>query len=199
MDGLFTGAAAERRRFLDRLALALDAEHMTRVNALERALRSRNRLLEEARPDSHWLDAIEHETAELAVAVTASRVETVGRLQATLAARKHPGSAFPAAEIALDGWMERLVPVSPAVEVEDRYRAVLRDNRARDAAAHRTLDGPHLRSRRHPRGEANRRRRRLDRRAEGVAHRARSRPCRAAGRNVGLGTGAAAGRGRRAP
>ena len=144
MDGLFTGAASERRRFLDRLALALDAEHMTRVNAIERALRSRNRLLEDARPDPHWLEAIEHETAELAVAVTASRVETVGRLQATLAARKHPRSAFPAAEIALDGWMERLVPLSPAVEVEDRYRAVLRENRARDAAAHRTLDGPHL-------------------------------------------------------
>ena len=144
MDGLFTGPASERRRFLDRLALALDAEHMTRVNALERALRSRNRLLEDARPDPHWLEAIEHETAELAVAVTASRVETVGRLQATLAARKHPRSAFPAAEIALDGWMERLVPLSPAVEVEDRYRAVLRENRARDAAAHRTLDGPHL-------------------------------------------------------
>ena len=32
----------------------------------------------------------------------------------------------------------------PAVEVEDRYRAVLRDNRARDTAAGRTLDGPHL-------------------------------------------------------
>src|SRR5205809_690870 len=99
---------------------------------------------EDARPDPHWLEAIEHETAELAVAVTASRVETVGRLQATLAARKHPRSAFPAAEIALDGWMERLVPLSPAVEVEDRYRAMLRENRARDAAAHRTLDGPHL-------------------------------------------------------
>src|SRR5262245_36045396 len=144
MDGLFNGPASERRRFLDRLALALDAEHMTRVNALERALRSRNRLLEDARPDPHWLDAIEHETAELAVAVTALRVETVSRLQAALAARQHPASAFPAAEIALDGWMERLVPLEPAVEVEDRYRAVLRDNRARDAAAGRTLDGPHL-------------------------------------------------------
>ena len=32
----------------------------------------------------------------------------------------------------------------PATEIEDRYRAVLRDNRARDAAAGRTLDGPHL-------------------------------------------------------
>ena len=144
MDRLFNGPASERRRFLDRLALALDTEHTTRVNALERALRSRNRLLEDARPDAHWLDAIEHETAELAVAVTALRVETVNRLQAILIARKHPAAAFPAAEIALDGWMERLVPLQPAVEVEDRYRAVLRDNRGRDTAAGRTLDGPHL-------------------------------------------------------
>jgi DNA replication and repair protein RecF len=144
MDGLFNGPASERRRFLDRLVLAVDAEHTTRVNALERALRSRNRLLEEPRPDPHWLDAIEHETAELAVAVTALRVETVNRLQTSLAARNSPASAFPAAAIALEGWMERLVPLHPAVEVEDRYRAVLRDNRARDAAAGRTLDGPHL-------------------------------------------------------
>ncbi len=144
MDGLFNGPASERRRFLDRLVLAVDAEHMTRVNALERALRSRNRLLEESRPDPHWLDAIEHETAELAVAVTAQRVETVERLRAALAARGKPVSAFPAAEIGLEGWMERLVPLHPAVEVEDRYRAALRDNRGRDAAAGRTLDGPHL-------------------------------------------------------
>jgi DNA replication and repair protein RecF len=144
MDGLFSGPASERRRFLDRLVLAVDAEHMTRVNALERALRSRNRLLEEARPDPHWLDAIEHETAELAVAVTAMRAETVSRLQAALAARKDPASPFPAAEITLAGWMEQLVPLRPAVEVEDRYRAALKENRGRDAAAGRTLDGPHL-------------------------------------------------------
>src|SRR5262245_9501828 len=144
MDGLFNGPASERRRFLDRLVLAVDAEHGSRVNALERALRSRNRLLEEARPDPHWLDAIEHETAELAVAVTALRVETVTRLKTALAARHDPASPFPAAEIALDGWMERLLPGEPAVEVEDRYRQVLRDNRTRDAAAGRTLDGPHL-------------------------------------------------------
>jgi DNA replication and repair protein RecF len=53
-------------------------------------------------------------------------------------------SAFPAAEIALDGWIEALLPDHPAVEVEDRYRAVLKANRGRDAAAGRTLDGPHL-------------------------------------------------------
>src|SRR5207249_2941537 len=106
MDQLFAGPASERRRFLDRLTLAIDAEHAGRVTALERALRSRNRLLEDVRPDPHWLDAVEHQTAELAVAVTAMRVETVARLQAALAARPKPcSSTFPAAEIALEGWM----------------------------------------------------------------------------------------------
>jgi DNA replication and repair protein RecF len=142
MDTLFVGAPSERRRFLDRLALAVDAEHGSRVNALERSLRSRNRLLEEARPDSHWLDAVEHETAELAVAVAGQRVETVRRLDGVLASRR--ASAFPPAEIALDGWMEKLIPEHPAIEIEERYRGVLRDNRARDAAAGRTSDGPHL-------------------------------------------------------
>jgi len=142
MDSLFTGAPAERRRFLDRLALAVDAEHSGRVNALERSLRSRNRLLEEARADGQWLDAVEHETAELAVAVASLRVETVRRLAAVLATRDR--SPFPPVEIAIDGWLEALIPAHPASEIEQRYRAVLRDNRSRDAAAGRTLDGPHL-------------------------------------------------------
>jgi len=142
MDGLFVGAPAERRRFLDRLVLAVDAEHGSRVNALERALRSRNRLLEDPQPDAHWLDAVEHETAELAVAVAGLRVETARRLEAVLATRKL--AAFPPVEIALNGWMEKLIPAHPAGEIEERYRAVLRDNRGRDAAAGRTLDGPHV-------------------------------------------------------
>jgi DNA replication and repair protein RecF len=142
MDTLFAGAPSERRRFLDRLALAVDAEHAGRVNALDRALRSRNRLLEDRQPDTQWLDAVEHETAELAVAVASLRAETVSRLAAVLASRR--GSAFPPAEIALDGWMEKLIQAHPALEIEERYRTVLRENRARDAAAGRTLDGPHL-------------------------------------------------------
>jgi DNA replication and repair protein RecF len=144
MDAMFSGPASERRRFLDRLALAVDAEHSGRVAALERSLRSRNRLLEELRPDPHWLDAVEHETAEVAVAVAAQRAETVARLQQALRARDDPASVFPSGEIVLRGWIEELVRQRPAIEVEDRYRAVLKDNRARDAAAGRTLDGPHL-------------------------------------------------------
>jgi DNA replication and repair protein RecF len=40
--------------------------------------------------------------------------------------------------------MENALANAPATEIEDRYRAILSDNRARDAAAGRTLDGPHL-------------------------------------------------------
>jgi DNA replication and repair protein RecF len=144
MDALFLGPASERRRFVDRLVLAVDAAHASRVSALERALRSRNRLLENREPDSHWLDAAEHETAEIAVAVAAARAETVRRLSAALAARRSMQFAFPSTDIALEGWMETMVLATPAVEVEDCYRAILREDRARDAAAGRTLDGPHL-------------------------------------------------------
>src|SRR3989440_1807741 len=143
MDGLFLGAASERRRFFDRLVLAIDSEHSSRVSALERSLRSRNRLLEVRNYDDHWCDAIERETAELAVAVAATRGQTATKLAAMLHARGQ-ASAFPSARIMLDGWMENALLTEPATSVEDRYRQILRDSRARDAAAGRTLDGPHL-------------------------------------------------------
>jgi DNA replication and repair protein RecF len=143
MDGLFLGAASERRRFFDRLVLAIDSEHSSRVSALDRSLRSRNRLLEARNYDDHWCDAIERETAELAVAVAAMRGQTATRLAAVLRARGD-ASAFPSAQIALDGWMENALLNEPATAVEDRYRQILRDGRARDAIAGRTLDGPHL-------------------------------------------------------
>ncbi|MGA2054771.1 MAG: DNA replication/repair protein RecF [Bradyrhizobium sp.] len=143
MDGLFLGPASERRRFFDRLVLAIDSEHSARVSALDRSLRSRNRLLEVRNYDDHWCDAIERETAELAVAVAAMRGQTATRLAAMLRARGE-ASAFPSAEIALDGWMENALMSEPATAVEDRYREILRAGRARDAIAGRTLDGPHL-------------------------------------------------------
>jgi DNA replication and repair protein RecF len=143
MDGLFVGGASERRRFFDRLVLAVDGEHSSRVSALERSLRSRNRLLEVRNFDDHWCDAIERETAELAVAVAAARSQTAVKLGLMLRARGE-ASAFPSATIALDGWMENALLGAPATAVEDRYREILRASRARDAAAGRTLDGPHL-------------------------------------------------------
>ena len=93
--------------------------------------------------DDHWCDAIERETAELAVAVAAMRGQTVAKLAAMLRDRGET-SSFPSAQIMLDGWMENALLSEPATAVEDRYREILRSNRPRDAIAGRTLDGPHL-------------------------------------------------------
>src|SRR5205823_7527156 len=53
-------------------------------------------------------------------------------------------SSFPSAQNMLDGWKENALVNGSATSVEDRYREILRASRARDAAAGRTLDGPHL-------------------------------------------------------
>jgi DNA replication and repair protein RecF len=68
----------------------------------------------------------------------------VRRLAAALSRNRDPASPFPWAGIALDGWIENALMEQPATDVEDRYRAVLRENRSRDAAAGRTTDGVHL-------------------------------------------------------
>ncbi|TLG79201.1 DNA replication/repair protein RecF [Methylocystis sp. B8] len=142
MDGLFSGPAGERRRFLDRLALGVDAEHGARANRLERALRNRNRLLEEGVSDRRWLDAAEQEIAALGVAVAAARRETVSRLATLIAAGRNDASSFPWADVTIEGELEQRLGLEPALVVEEWYRGELAALRRRDAAAGRTLIGP---------------------------------------------------------
>ncbi len=143
MDGLFTGPAADRRRFLDRAVLAIDRGHGTRVNAFEKAMRGRNRLLSEPSPDGRWLDAIEREMAELGTAIAAARREWAG-LTVALIAEGDVAAPFPAAEIALEGMLEHLLDGNSASHAEEIYAADLAGERPRDASAGRTLSGPHL-------------------------------------------------------
>jgi DNA replication and repair protein RecF len=143
MDGLFTGPAAERRRFLDRAVLAIDKAHGRRVNGFEKAMRGRNRLLSEPSPNAAWLDAIEAEMAELGVAIAAARREWAS-LAAAMIAETAANSPFPAAEIALEGTLEHGLDGHTARAAEDIYRMDLAGERPRDAAAGRTLSGPHL-------------------------------------------------------
>jgi DNA replication and repair protein RecF len=81
--------------------------------------------------------------AETATAIAAGRVEIVDRLAGSIAASRRPESAFPHAELALEGWLEAAMRGKAAVEVEDAYAARLAEGRERDRAAGRTLEGPH--------------------------------------------------------
>lgn len=142
MDGLFRGAAGERRRFLDRLVLAIDSGHGTRVQSLERALRSRNRLLEESFTQYRWLDAIEREIAELGIAVALARKETVDRLTHVISQSQYEETSFPFSVLELQGDIDQLVAHNAASDCEEQFQSLLHANRARDKSAGRTLIGP---------------------------------------------------------
>ncbi|WP_066553709.1 DNA replication/repair protein RecF [Croceicoccus bisphenolivorans] len=133
MDRLFTDSAGNRRRFLDRMVLALDPVHATHSSRYDKALRERNRLMGgDARPDPQWLDALEREMAEAGAAIAAGRAATVARLSEELARVRDAPFARPSLAIE---------PAAPADagELADLWRK----GRPADRAAGRTLVGPH--------------------------------------------------------
>ena len=129
MDRLFTGSAGDRRRFLDRLVLALEPSHAHHASRYEAAMRARNKLLAGDGLDDAWLTSLELAMADHGVELAAARARTVMALDAQLAAA--PDDQFASAAIALEGW-----------DAAD-LAATLGANRPRDAAAGRTTEGPH--------------------------------------------------------
>ena len=131
-DRLFVEPAGERRRFLDRLTLALSPGHATHAARYEAAMRERNRLLADERPaDPAWLTALEARMAEHGAVLDAARAEAVRLLAERLA--DAPAGPFPRARLRLEG-----EAVEPAA-----FARALELGRRRDAAAGRTLVGPH--------------------------------------------------------
>jgi len=130
MDRLFLEGAGNRRRFLDRLVLALHPPHAMHSARYEAAMRARNKLLgDESRPDAGWLAALEMQMAEHGQALAAARADTVAALAERLA--DAPEGPFARAGLVLEGG-----------EAED-LAAALAASRARDAGAGRALVGPH--------------------------------------------------------
>ncbi|MGI9523909.1 MAG: DNA replication/repair protein RecF [Hyphomicrobiaceae bacterium] len=144
-DGLFSGPASDRRRFLDRLILCFDPGYRRRVTQFDRAMRQRNRLLDRNGWDQAQFQGLENLMAETGVAIAAARIEAVTALQGEMNRRRNrrPDACFPWAHIELDGWLEHELAHEAAVDVEDHYRHVLGRERDRDRAAGRTLSGPH--------------------------------------------------------
>ena len=128
MDRLFQEGASGRRRFLDRLVLALEPGHAVHAARYEAAMRARNKLLAEQRPDHDWLTALEARMIEHGAALVSARASAVSALADRLA--EAPEGPFARAGLALDGG-------------DDDLASALRAGRGRDAAAGRTLSGPH--------------------------------------------------------
>lgn len=130
MDRLFADSAGNRRRFLDRLTLALEPGHASHAARYEAAMRARNKLLAEPDgADPSWLGALEAGMAEHGAALGEARARTVAALGDALASQS--SDDFPRAALLLEGWSEADLAAS------------LRANRGRDAAAGRATAGPH--------------------------------------------------------
>jgi len=141
MDGLFSGPASDRRRFLDRLVTTLIPGHSSQVSDYEKAMRQRNRLLED-NAEPRWLSAVEAQMAEHAGAIYFARADSLSHLQA-LSSQSVDQESFPAADLALTPLFEDgHTPISStALEAEliTRWAGM----RGLDRAAGRTTLGPH--------------------------------------------------------
>ena len=129
MDRLFSGSAGDRRRFLDRLVLALEPGHAHHASRYEAAMRARNKLLAEEPWDESWLASLELAMAEHGAAIAEARARTVNALDERLATV--PDDQFARATIALEGTRG------------DDLAILLKANRARDASVGRATEGPH--------------------------------------------------------
>lgn len=144
MDSLFTGSASERRRYIDRLVLSLDPSYTNAAATFERAMRQRNKALEELSPP-RLLDGIEVQMAVAAAEIALKRHRAIQSLAAEIGAERDrvPDSVFPWATLSLAGRLEAEAGVAAQDEMEQSYARLLAASRERDRAAGRTLTGPH--------------------------------------------------------
>ena len=134
MDGLFNDTAAARRRYLDRLTVALEPGHAQNTTRYEAAMRERNKLLtSETRVDGRWFDAIETQMSGYARALSRARTECINALNAGIIELE--GTPFALPQLAI----ERRDETAPDADLAQIWR----DTRHRDRAAQRTLAGPH--------------------------------------------------------
>lgn len=140
MDRLFMDSAGARRRFLDRLVLALEPGHALHAGRLEAALRARGKLLGDPRGfDVGWMAALEGQIGEHGAAVDGARLRTLAALSEELT-RQDSDDNFPRPEVSLFD--------SEGTERRDRWSAadltaLLAARRKIDAGAGRTTAGPH--------------------------------------------------------
>lgn len=139
MDRIFTESAGTRRRFLDRLVLALYPAHAGHASRYEAAMRARTKLLGEAaeggQPDPQWLAALEAQMANHGAALDAARRDMVAALTGELA--ELPDTPFARPLLALTD------PNGAMSWNEESLCTALYRNRSTDMRAGRALAGPH--------------------------------------------------------
>jgi DNA replication and repair protein RecF len=140
MDLLFLATSKERRRYLDRAVYHFDPEHAQRLTQYEQLVKERLRLLKEGRYDTLWLGALEQQMGELAVAIAASRQQTIAYIQQSLDCYE---GLFPRATISVAGVVEESLSTMPALQLEEWLVLQWEKERDLDRNTGRTRTGIH--------------------------------------------------------
>lgn len=139
MDRLFVETAGNRRRFLDRLVLALDPRHAQHSNRYEAALRARGKLLADpGSADPQWLASLEAQLGEHGAAMDAARQSMLAALAAELAGQPDTPFARPLLTLVDSDGASRAAPHDV-----DTLKALFAARRRIDTAAGRATAGPH--------------------------------------------------------
>ena len=138
MDRLFRGGSQPRRSFLDRLVYAFDLEHAKRTANFEHLYREWYQLIKSGKGDHHWLVSLEEQMAGLGVAIAAARREQIAKLNRFI--EQEPDDVFPNVSMELDGRIEKLLDKMPALDVEEFYLNLLKEQR-KNVLYNDTVDG----------------------------------------------------------
>lgn len=137
-----SGPAADRRRALDRAALAVDPEHARTLAQYEKARASKTRLLAlSPRYDADEMSVYESTLADTGARIAVSRRATRARLETEIArAAEALGSPFRGVALEL---VSDLPAEGDAADLSRALAALMRQKKADERRAQRCLAGPH--------------------------------------------------------
>lgn len=140
MDLFFLEDNTYQRQFFDRLIYNFHIPHLGRLSSYNQAIKERNRLLKGQNLNNSWLTAIEEVISEKGVAIAATRLEFIEKLNLALEAY---GKQFSHIKVDIDGFVENLLKDNKALTVENLFKEELKKQRYEDARTATTSIGVH--------------------------------------------------------
>ncbi|MEI8295974.1 MAG: DNA replication/repair protein RecF [Alphaproteobacteria bacterium] len=138
MGRLFIDPASGRRKFVDRLVFSLNPMHAEHIQRYEHALTERSSLLKKPPYDPSWVEQLETQIAEKAVAIAGSRKAALQQVSD----HQSDSLVFPRFFAHMEGEFEQWFEQEGS-QVEERLRQTLHNNRRLDAEIGGSRIGPH--------------------------------------------------------
>ena len=142
MGTFFTDGIKARRVWIDRIAAKNDPKHEQRLARHGVLIKERLAVLSSYKDEAAWLEQLEQNIAACAVALTASRAETLVRLNSLLA--EHTLLAeLPKLRLSLESKIACELALYDALTAESRLQDRLQAARAQDRTEQRSREGAH--------------------------------------------------------